>query len=223
MSDQQGDGPRGLDAIKNANEHLELLESPLLGEPLQKDSVAEFTGDEVNQIVKSISEEFNKKYAALDDRLEKLRLTMEKDTIIRDVKTAAVAGSLKPVGARSLNPRSPMDKIAEEYRTRMKIPGNVRLRFVNKHSTLRPLRRSQGYEPVLDEKGAEVQHVDVVLMKIPQEKYREEVSEPRRERRAAIHGALEANFDDDARSHGLEPIGSGIAYDDVAPNTSKEG
>jgi hypothetical protein len=90
-----------------------------------------------------------------------------------------------------------------------------KLRYGNTRPDAMARRRSQGYEPVLDESGNQIRVGDMVLLKISKEKHEKVIAEPlraRREARRSIVRNLAESFHETGRRLGVKTSGD-ITYD----------
>jgi hypothetical protein len=114
---------------------------------------------------------------------ERLRISLElqeKKLHLEKPETAGVGASKIEYGI-SYNPDNVLDRVAEPFKK--EDPGSE-FRFISNHPTVRPLRRGQGYEPVKDKDGNEVQCIDVTLAKMPRSRYEQEILAPRKAKKA---------------------------------------
>jgi hypothetical protein len=119
----------------------------------------------------------------------------------------------KPSGIKygpSFNPASFLDQAAEQY---VKDAPDQKFRFIGTHPTVYALRRSQGYEPVLNGKGEEVRYMDAVLAKMPMSRFDSEVKKPREEIRTMKKAAINQRFHDTGTDLGIPTFQGTIKYD----------
>jgi hypothetical protein len=176
---------------------------------LSSDTLIQLTKEQLEAVVRGITKEYDEKLARAEDRVEALRLKLEKDEAVARAKR----GGIRP-GIRVVSRPDPMECVFGPHKT----DKSAHYRGCNWHrAEIRALRRAQGWEPVLDENGNEVRYADTVLAKMPEDKYREEIQRPKDERKASARGAAIEQFRTEAEKYGVQVDGTGITYDKVIP------
>lgn len=67
---------------------------------------------------------------------------------------------------------------------------SMKYRMCNVNPDVQALRRNQGWEPVLDEKGGFIRNGDLLLMSMDKQKFRESVQKPKETKRALRRAAV---------------------------------
>jgi hypothetical protein len=170
--------------------------------------------DNVDTVKTVPTSEYEQVIADLRDQLknaetvnDRLRISLE----LQEAKTAPT-DPMKPSGivyGPSFNPPNILEKVAVPY---TKAEPDQHFRYISTHPSVYALRRGQGYEPVLDAKGAEVRQGDVVLAKMPKARFNEEVLQPRQDSVNLRKEAIEQRFHDEGKSLGVKTFGK-ISYD----------
>ena len=154
-----------------------------------------------------VIEELKNKLNEAETSNERLRISLE----LQEKKAEAKDPS-KPSGIEygpSFNPANVLDKVGVPY---AKKEPDKQFRYISTHPTVYALRRGQGYEPVLDEKGVEVRQGDTVLAKMPKERFNEEIVMPRKETKVLRKEAIETRFHEQGKDLGIKTFGQ-IIYD----------
>lgn len=175
----------------------------------EKTETAPVQTNEYEQVIAELREQLKN----AETSNERLKVSLE----LQEAKYKADRidkGTNEPSGIEygpSFNPVNMLDKVAEPF---TKEDRNSKYRFISTHPTLYALRRSQGYEPVLDSKGAEVRQADTVLAKMPKTRFEAEVVAPRKETAALRKDAIEQRFHEQGKDLGVKTFGH-IKYDGV--------
>lgn len=180
----------------------------------KKEEMVTMSKADLEKLLSDVRSDFEKRIAESDDRIEKLKLKYEKESAEKHIRTKGEYAD-KDLKIRQVGPLGPIDHQARSIDVagvRDKLKGK-RARFVSTNAELRSLRRSQGYEPVLDKEGNEVRYMDGTLMAMPADRYENEIAEPARVRKELHKRAITNRFREDAAAAGVEVIGDGIKYD----------
>jgi len=166
------------------------------------------TPDQVKTAIGAIVREFTAKLATVEGNFEKLRLSIE----MQDKKSKV--GKPKPSGieitAISHGPVDHQDRLVKLHID--KTTGKEVL-FANNKPEIRSLRRSQGWEPVLDEKGDEVRYIDGVMMTMDPGKFQEEIRKPKEIKKALRRKSISKRFHERGKDMNVETFGD-ITYDE---------
>lgn len=172
---------------------------------------------EVEDIVKGLVAHYEKRIAETDDRVKQMQLTLEMQEMKSNV------GKMKGSGIEVLavfHPPVDHQKLAADpHRERPDLQGHV-LRFCNNKPDIRSLRRSQGWNPVLDADSNEVRYMDGVLMSMEKNKYQKTWLKPKKDKKTFREHAREISerFHNRGKELGVETYGD-ITYDKVGePN-----
>jgi hypothetical protein len=203
------------DAKKRAEEiNGGAVETEKVSKVPPKEEMVTMSKSELKDLMGEIKSDFAEQIKNAEDRYEKLKLTYERDDAIHQVKNKGEFADTS-VKIRQLGPLGPIDHQQRAIQTAGvddKLKGKA-ARFVNTNAELTSLRRSQGYEPVLDKKGNEVRYMDGVLMAMPQDRYDKEIIEPTRIRKEIHKAAIGQDFKETAAKNRVETFGDGIQYD----------
>jgi len=183
------------------NEQLEALRGNV---EIKADAVQ---GMSVEEQIAAMKAEFDAKIAESNDRCEKLKLTLEKKEVEKEVKRVKPTDGIKVTG--SFNDSNVLDEMAKPY---MEKDRDKRYRYISNHEQLRSLRRSQGFQPVLNDDGDEVRYMDMVLAKMPEGQYQKEIIAPKERRRRIHAAAIGQKFHEAGDSLGVETFGE-VTYD----------
>ena len=208
--------PIPVEVKETVMEEPTVLAEPEILEQEKADLVVTSRAD-LEAIIKDIVKAYDVKIEAADNRIDQLSLTVEMHE-----KKAAVGktkGSGIKVTPRNYNAPDHMSILADAHKGKLKDKIG---RFVNNRPDMRSLRRYQGYDPILDDKGKEIRYMDGVLMGIPIEKHKEEIQKPREERKRFRAESVGSRFKEDAAKAGVEVIGEGITYDKEYDTPSKK-
>lgn len=151
------------------------------------------------------------KLANAETANERLKVSLElqeKKLHLAKPETAGVGASGIQYGV-SYNPDNVLDRVAEPYK---KANPDSEFRFISRHPTVYPLRRGQGYEPVTDKDGNEVQCVDVTLAKMPRQRFEKEVLAQRKAKNVGRVKDIEKQFHNAGAEAGVQTSGT-IEYD----------
>lgn len=176
------------------------------------------TQSELTALIESVASKFIDKQNDMENRIEKLKVMYEKQDAENYLKHRGEFAdqSIEIVQLGALSPVDNETALAQKARELHGFGNDTLLRFVNNHDTIRPLRRSQGWEPVHDEKGNEVRDVDMVLMAMPRQKYDETVGKQKKAKKNFRKKAREITrefHDNNANHKGIKTYGE-IRYDD---------
>lgn len=180
-----------------------------------KEDMLMMSVEQLNEIKQQIAAETAKMLAESPDMIEKLRLTLERDSAIKkvDARGQFADPALKIIQSGSLAPLDHQEAVAKPHKTD---PSKV-YRFINKtNEALHELRRHQGYEPVKDEDGNEVRYMDGVLAAMPKERYDQEIraqTEARKLLKKTSARKAAEEFKEMANRQGSGSIGHGVKVD----------
>lgn len=178
----------------------------------QQEELVTLSKQELDDLIESVRREASEKIAEAVSQVDKLRVKYEQQEAESYLNRRGSPTNSKIVvhPNRDFGPPDGMDLIAKEHSAKLK---NKAARFVTGRPEIRSLRRSQGYEPIKDEDGAEVRYMDSVLMAMPERKYQEEIAKPIAERKAVNRRAVVERFKGSAENAGVKVDGDGIKYD----------
>ena len=181
----------------------------------EKEQLITMTPDELEELKKRIIEETARQIMESPDHIERLRISMEKASALRDVENRKEYADPALVIMQS-GPLGPIDH-QEAVAAPFKTDPSMAYRFINHmDDTIRAVRAAQGWEPVLDEKGNVVRHMDGTLAKMPKRKKKDtldaRVEANKRLRKQSVH--LEAQrFKEAAARQGVQTTGNGLQFD----------
>ena len=188
-----------------------------------KEKLITMTEEQLAELRKSIVKETAEILKQEDDKRERLRVQLERDSALKKVdnKGQFADPAMRVIRSGTLSPVDHQSAVAAPYTTE----SSMKYRFINRtNEALYALRRHQGYEPILDESGNEVRYMDGLLTKMPMRKYEETILAETRARKMlkkqAAHNAAE-NFAEMARREGVEVTGDGLKVD-ITRGSDKE-
>lgn len=198
------------DDLKNVREQgsVEELVPP-------KEELLTMTRAQLDEIKQQIVAETARKLSEDPDMVEKLRLTLERDSAIKVVENKGQFAdpALKVIQSGSLAPLDHQEAVAKPHKTD---PSKV-YRFINKaDENLYSLRRHQGYEPIKDETGNEVRYMDGVLATMPKERYDREIralTEAKKILKRTSARKAADDFKELAAREGSGSVGHGVRVD----------
>lgn len=179
-----------------------------------KEEMVTMSRAELNDLLNEVKSDFAEQIKNAEDRMEKLRLSYERDDAVHRIKNKGEFAD-PALKIQQLGPLGPIDhqqRAIKAAGVEDQLKGKA-ARFVNTNAELSSLRRSQGYEPVLDKKGNEVRYMDGVLMAMPQSRYDEEIAKPAKVRKQIHKAAIGQDFKETAAKNNVEVFGDGIQYD----------
>lgn len=183
---------------------MEQEDSPVAGE---RPEAIQLTPDQLNKALKAIVEDYTTKMATAENKIEELKLTLEmhgaKDELGKPTKS-----KVEIVAVRH-GPMDHQQALVDLHQA--KLVGKS-ARFVNNRPDIRSLRRSQGYEPILDKDGNEVRYIDGVLMAMPEKRFEKEIREPKKRLKEFRRKAIARKFHERGKQMGVETYGD-ITYD----------
>lgn len=174
-----------------------------------REELVTMSKEQLDKLIEDIRAEASAKIEEAVSQVDKLKVKYEQQEAESYVKRQG-AESIEVRPNRDFGPPDRLDLIANEHGGKLKGKAS---RFVTDRPEIRSLRRSQGYEPVRDEDGAEVRYMDSVLMAMPERKYREEIAKPIADRRQINRRAVVDRFKGSAERSGVKVEGDGIKYD----------
>jgi hypothetical protein len=198
---------RGSDVIIDGGT-MEEEDSPIAGE---RPETIQLTPEQLNKALKAIVEDYTAKMATAENKIEELKLTLE----MQGAKTELGKPTKSKVEVVAVM-HGPMDHQAALVDLHQKKLEGKSPRFVNNRPDIRSLRRSQGYEPILDKDGNEVRYIDGVLMAMPEERFEKEMRGPKKRLREFRRKAIARKFHERGKQHGVETYGD-ITYDKGEP------
>jgi len=163
--------------------------------------------DQLNKALKAIVEDYTAKMATAENKIEELKLTLEmqgaKDELGKPTRSKVEVVAVM---------HGPMDHQAALVNLHQeKLKGKV-ARFVNNRPDIRSLRRSQGFDPILDKDGNEVRYIDGVLMAMPEKRHEKEIRGPKKRLKEFRRKAISRKFHERGKQLGVETYGD-ITYD----------
>lgn len=179
-----------------------------------KEEMVTMSKEELKQLLGEVKKDFAEQIKNTEDRMERMKLSYERDDAVHQIKNKGEFADPN-LKIQQLGPLGPIDhqqRAIKAAGVEDKLKGKA-ARFVNTNAELSSLRRSQGYEPVLDKKGNEVRYMDGVLMAMPQDRYDEEIVKPTKIRRDIHKAAIGQDFKETAAKHNVDVFGDGIQYD----------
>lgn len=180
----------------------------------EKDKLVTMTKEELEDLVNDITKEFREELEKTSNRTEALQIALEKDSAIAKVNAKGQYAD-RDLSITQLGPLGPIDHqkaaiVNAGVDDQLK---DKAYRFVSTNPELRALRRSQGYEPILDSRGNEVRYMDGTLMAMSKAKHQELVRKPVETRKAIHRAAIKQEFENKAIRAGVVPTGEGIVLD----------
>jgi len=184
------------------------LHTPIGDLSVQK--VVSMSKSDTEKLIKELKDGYDKKIADMESSFEKVKVQLEKNSNVRILEKKGEFRS-NGVEVRQYGPPDMRSRMDAKYKKAH--PDRFHW-WVTNHPTLLPLRRAQGFEPVLDKNGSEVTDLDGVLMSMPLAKAEEEILRPNQESRQRMREAIGGEFKEQAADMGVETFDD-IKYDKV--------
>ena len=177
-------------------------------EQIEEAAVITITKGQLESALQTIVADYSQKMVQADNKIEQLKLTLEMQERKDGVKNP-IRSRIK-VTAVDHGPPDHQSSLVKLYQKQLK---GKYYRFANNRPDIRSLRRAQGYEPILDDKGHEVRYIDGVLMAMPRERHKDTIVQPREEKKKFRRGEIARRFHDEGQKQRIETFGD-ITYDE---------
>lgn len=171
---------------------------------------------DLKEALADLNKEYKAKLDKATDEVARLKATLEmqeaKSKLQKPDERPKDAPRVQVIG--NFNPIDQHGKLAKPY---MDANPDKHYRFIRSKPDEVSLRRSQGFEPVMDKKGAEVRHYDTILASMPKTQFEETIAKPIKDLREFRRRSIGQRFHAEGEALGVQTFGD-VTYDKEGKN-----
>jgi hypothetical protein len=178
---------------------------------MAKDETLSMSKSDLKELLGDINKEYQAKLESATNEIERLKATLEMQDRQRNaikkndrpegLPKVQVLGSFAPIDHQGMLAKPFIEKNKDRY-----------YRFINSRPDAASLRKAQGFEPVLDQKGGEVRYHDSILASMPRRAFEETIVKPVQQLREHKRNAIQHQFESEAEKAHVEVFGK-VTYD----------